>query len=105
PEGTGSDYIPGAYVSAQVDVKTQPLPALPEAAVIDYGGKAYVYVLDRKDTKADVYHFRQIEVKTGVHENGYIAVTLPSDIDPQKTPIVIRGGYGLLAKLNNSEEE
>jgi len=105
PEGTGSDYIPGAYVSAQVDVKTQPLPALPEAAVIEYGGKSYVYVLDRKDTKANAYHFRQIEVKTGVHENGYIAVTLPGDIDPQKTPIVIRGGYGLLAKLNNSEEE
>ncbi|AKD56189.1 efflux RND transporter periplasmic adaptor subunit [Spirosoma radiotolerans] len=105
PEGTASDYIPGAYVSAQVDVKTQPLPALPEAAIIGYGGKSYVYVLDRKDAKTAVYHFRQIEVKTGVRENGYIAVTLPSDIDPQKTPIVVNGGYGLLAKLNNSEEE
>lgn len=105
PEGTASDYIPGAYVSAQVDVKTQPLPALPESAVIEYGGKSYVYVLDRKDAKAAVYHFRQIEVKPGVHEDGYIAVMLPPGIDAQKTPIVVRGGYGLLAKLNNSEEE
>ena len=105
PEGTASDYIPGAYVSAQVDVKTQPLTALPETAIIDYGGKSYMYVLDRKDTQAAVYHFRQIELKTGVHENGYTAVTLPPGIDPQKTPIVLRGGYGLLAKLNNSEEE
>ena len=105
PEGTASDYIPGAYVSAQVDVKTQPLPALPEAAIIGYGGKSYMYVLDHKDSKPAIYHFRQIEVKTGVRENGYIAVTLPSDIDPKKTPVVVSGAYGLLAKLNNSEEE
>jgi cobalt-zinc-cadmium efflux system membrane fusion protein len=105
PDGNASDYIPGGYVSAQVDVKTQPLPALPETAVIGYGGKSYVYVLERKDAKAAMYHFRQVEVKTGVHENGYIAVTLPSDINPQQTPIVINGGYGLLSKLNNSEEE
>ncbi|GAB2534706.1 efflux RND transporter periplasmic adaptor subunit [Spirosoma aerophilum] len=105
PEGNADHYIPGGYITAQVDIKTQPLPALPESAVINYGGKSYVYVLERKDAKNSEYHFRQVEVRTGVHENGYIAVTLPSDIDPQKTPIVINGGYGLLSKLNNSEEE
>lgn len=105
PEGDASHYIPGGYITAQVDVKTQPLTALPETAVIGFGGKSYVYVLDRKDTKAAMYHFRQVEIKTGVHENGYVAVTLPGDVDPIKTPIVINGGYGLLSKLNNSEEE
>jgi cobalt-zinc-cadmium efflux system membrane fusion protein len=105
PQGNADDYIPGGYVSAQVDVKTQPLPALPESAVIGYGGKFYVYVLDHKDIKGAVYHFRQVEVKTGVHENGYVAVSLPASINPQQTPVVINGGYGLLSKLNNSEEE
>ncbi|AUD01528.1 efflux RND transporter periplasmic adaptor subunit [Spirosoma pollinicola] len=105
PEGDATHYIPGGYITGQVDIKTQPLPALPESAIIGYGGKSYVYVLERRDTKTGEYHFRQVEVKTGVRENGYIAVTLPSDIDPQKTPIVINGGYGLLSKLNNSEEE
>ena len=52
-----------------------------------------------------VYEFRQVDVKAGVREKGYIAITLPATIDPVKTPIVINGAYSLLAKLNNSEEE
>ena len=105
PEDNAYAFIPGGYVSAQVDVKTQPLPALPESAVVGYGGKYYVYVLDRKGNKSLDYSFRQIEVKTGVRENGYVAVTLPDNLNSQKTPIVVSGGYNLLAKLNNSEEE
>lgn len=105
PDGHANAFIPGGYVSAQVNVKTEPLPALPEAAVIGYGGKYFVYVLDSKNDKSGVYSFRQVEVKTGVRENGFVAVTLPDGIDAQNTPIVVSGGYNLLAKLNNSEEE
>ncbi|MFD2934801.1 efflux RND transporter periplasmic adaptor subunit [Spirosoma flavum] len=105
PDGYANDFIPGGYVSAQVDVKTQPLPALPESAVVSYGGKSLIYVLEKKQTNPVTYQFRQIDVKTGVHENGYIAVTLPPNVNPRLTPIVINGTYSLLAKLNNSEEE
>lgn len=105
PDGYESDYIPGGYVSAQVDVKTQPLPALPESAVVSYGGKSLIYVLEKKQANPVTYQFRQVEVKTGVREDGYIAITLPPDVSPAKTPIVVNGAYSLLSKLNNSEEE
>ena len=105
PDGYANDFIPGGYVSAQIDVKTQPLPALPESAVVSYGGKSLVYVLEKKQGNPVTYQFRQIEIKTGVRENGYIAVTLPPDVDSRITPIVVNGAYSLLAKLNNSEEE
>ena len=98
------DYIPGGYVSAQVDVKTQPLPALPESAVVNYGGKSFVYVLETKQSNPATYQFRQVELTTGVRENGYVAVTLPPGINPQQTPVVVNGAYSLLSKLNNSEE-
>lgn len=98
-------FIPGGYVSAQVDVKAQSLPTLPESAIIGFGGKSYVYILEKKEAQPVVYQFRQIEVRTGVRENGFVAVSLPTDIDPAKTPVVINGGYSLLSKLNNSEEE
>lgn len=105
PEGNPADYIPGGYVSAQVAINTQPLPTLPETAVVDHGGNAYIYVLERKEGSPATYQFRQVEVKTGIKENGCVAITLPNTIDPVKTPIVVRGAYSLLAKLNNSEEE
>ena len=98
-------FIPGGYISAQIDVRAQSLPTLPESAVIGFGGKNYVYVLETKGGQPATYQFRQVEVRTGVRENGFIAVSLPEGIDPAKTPVVISGGYSLLSKLNNSEEE
>lgn len=105
PDGYADDFIPGGYVSAQIDVKTQPLSALPESAVVSYGGKSLIYVLEKKAANSATYQFRQIEIKTGVRENGHVAINLPADVNPQLTPIVLNGAYSLLAKLNNSEEE
>ena len=105
PDGYADDFIPGGYVSAQIDVKTQPLSALPESAVVSYGGKSLIYVLERKQANPATYQFRQLEIKTGVRENGYVAITLPPDVNTQSMPIVLNGAYSLLAKLNNSEEE
>lgn len=98
------DYIPGGYVSAQIDVKTQPLPALPESAVVSYGGKSLIYLLESSQKNPVTYQFRQVEVKTGVRQNGYIAITLPPDSNLQQMPVVVNGAYSLLSKLNNSEE-
>ena len=105
PDGYAADFIPGGYVSALINVKTQPLQTLPESAVVRYGGKSLVYVLEKKQGNPVLYQFRQVDVKTDVRENGYVAVTLPSDVNPAMTPIVVNGAYSLLAKLNNSEEE
>lgn len=98
-------FIPGGYVSAQIDVKTAQQPTLPETAVIGFGGKSYVYVLEAKEGQPATYQFRQVEVRTGVRENGLVAVFLPADVNPVQTPVVVRGGYSLLSKLNNSDDE
>ncbi len=105
PEDYSADFIPGSYVSAQIDLTRQSLPTLPEAAVVGFGGKSYVYVLEKKEPNPVVYQFRQLEVTTGTRENGHVAVTLPNGVDTKKTPIVVGGAYSLLSKLNNSEEE
>ncbi|MBC3787953.1 efflux RND transporter periplasmic adaptor subunit [Spirosoma utsteinense] len=100
-----TNLTPGGYVSAQVEVKTQPLLALPEAAVVSFGGSYYGYILEKKQGNPVTYHFRQVPIQPGIRENGYVAVTLPAGIDPARTPVVVGGAYSLLAKLNNSEDE
>lgn len=102
PQTATPSIIPGAYVSAELDVTSQSVSALPESAVVSFGGKSYVYVLISKEKGQ--YQFRQVTVQPGIAENGYVAVTLPADIDPQKTPVVVKGAYSLLSKLNNQEE-
>ena len=103
PTALADDIIPGAYVSAVLDVKSQLVAALPESAVVSFGGKSYIYIVTGK--QKGMYHFRQIRVEPGVAENGYVAINLPAGIDPKKTPVVVRGAYSLLSKLNNQEEE
>lgn len=105
PEDISDDFIPGAYVSAQVAVTTNPLSVLPDAAIVGFGGKSYIYLLESKSGQPALYRFRQVEVKPGVAQNGYTAAILPSDIDVRKTPVVIKGAYGLLSQQNNSGEE
>ncbi len=103
PQSATASVIPGAYVSAELDVTSQSVSSLPESAVVSFGGKSYVYVLVSKEKGQ--YRFRQIPVQPGVTENGYVAVSLPAGVDPAKTPVVVKGAYSLLSKLNNQEEE
>jgi len=106
PDGKYTTSLtPGGYVSAQVDIKTQLLSALPEAAVVSFGGSYFCYILEKKQGNPAAYHFRQVAVQPGIRENGYVAVNLPASIDPARTPLVVSGAYSLLAKLNNSEED
>ncbi|MFC5408590.1 efflux RND transporter periplasmic adaptor subunit [Larkinella bovis] len=105
PDKYSSDFIPGGYISALIDIQTQPLPALPESAVVSLGGHSYVYVLEKNRRDSVTYQFRQVEVKTGVREKGFVAITMPSDVHPTQTPVVLAGAYSLLAKLNNNEDD
>ena len=94
-------------------------PALPQEAVVQSGGKNYIFVLEeskgqhkeatttqavQKPKEENVhYAFRQVEVGVGATENGYTALLLPEKFDMQKK-VVVKGAYDLLSKMNNSAE-
>lgn len=103
PASVSSACIPGGYVSAQVRVGLRNTPAVPETAVAAFAGKYYIYLLEGKT--GDTRRFRQVEVTPGIHDNGYVAVTLPESVDPARMPVVLKGAYSLLSALNNASEE
>lgn len=105
PQGISEDFIPGAYVSGQVAVSSNPQTVLPDGAIVNFGGKSYIYILESKSGQPVNYRFRQVEIKPGISQNGYTMVPLPPSIDPKQTPIVISGAYSLLSQINNGEEE
>ncbi len=105
PDEHTDQFIPGAYVSAQIAVASQSVPTLPDAAVVRFGGQSVVYILTGKSGSPATYRFRQVPVVPGQTSNGFTAIVLPADLNPTQTPVVVNGAYSLLAKLNNSEEE
>lgn len=119
-----SKLFPGMFVNAILEIGSISTPALPQQAVVQAGGKNYIFVLeeslgqhkesaseptDKKDgapkkDEASHYAFRRLEIGIGVSENGYTAVILPEKFDMQKK-IVVKGAYDLLSKMINSAEE
>lgn len=115
----GKSLLPGMFVNAIMEVGTSSAPALPQEAVVQAGGKNYIFILANTDsvvkvtsavkqetTEDEVKHipFRRIEVGTTVTENGFTGLILPGNFDP-KSKVVIKGAYDLLSKMNNAEEE
>lgn len=95
--------LPGTYVRATIETNSATLPSLPDKALVQFGGKSYVFVADGPAGKNQETHYRMVPVTAGVSENGYTEVRLPQGTAAAQ--VVVEGAYSLLAKLKNAEEE
>lgn len=95
------DLIPGMYLKALIETGGKSLPALPEEAVVNFEDRNYIFTQE----PGDGYHFKLLEVITGVRENGFVEIKLSDDFSMTHTPVVVRGAYKLLSKIRNAEIE
>lgn len=115
-----TELLPGMYLSALVETGGAMVPALPDDAVINYQGKKYVFVLtedshhhedsahEAKEEADDHHHaegkhFEMVEVQVGYSELGYTEILSAGRL--KDSQVVVKGGYALLSKMKNSEEE
>lgn len=89
--------LPGMYMNADIEVKSNHVLTLPEEAVVNFEGKEYVFVTEKDKT------YILTEVKTDSKENGFIEILNGEKLT--KKQIVIKGAYTLLMKLKNKSEE
>ena len=89
--------LPGMYMNAEIEVKSNEALTIPEEAVVTFEGKEYIFArLDQKN-------FKLTEVTTGNSENGFIEI-LNGESLKDKT-VVTKGAYTLLMKLKNKSDE
>lgn len=89
--------LPGMYMNADIEVKSNDVLTLPEEAIVNFEGKEYVFVTE-KDKE-----YILTEVKTGSKENGFIEILNGEKLTQKQ--IVTKGAYTLLMKLKNKSEE
>ena len=89
--------LPGMYMNADVEVKTNNVSSIPEDAVVNFEGLNYIFVAK------NITQFQMVKVETGTKENGFIEVKNSSAFTDKQ--IVIKGAYTLLMKLKNKSEE
>ncbi len=99
---TDPSLLPGMYVKALIETRTDNVNALPVEAVVQSDGRDYVFV--QKDTAKGGVVFKMIPVTKGNEEGGYVAVTFPDNFDVSTTIIALKGAYSILSAMKNVEE-
>ncbi|MFE3867796.1 efflux RND transporter periplasmic adaptor subunit [Flavobacterium sp. LS2P90] len=87
--------LPGMYMNAEIELKSQQSNVLPSEAIVNYENKNYIFVA--KENK----QFEMKEVTTGNTENEFTEI-ISEDLN--EATIVIKGAYSLLMKMKNLEE-
>jgi membrane fusion protein, heavy metal efflux system len=98
-----TELLPGMYLNALVETGGASVPALPELSVIDYLGKKYVFVqaTDTTGVGPEERVFEMTEVEVGNTEFGFTEIKSPNALGS----VVVNGGYALLSKLKNKDED
>lgn len=107
------ELLPGMYLNGLVEAGQVKVPALADAAIVDYQGKKYVFIEvgdeheDEKKTehKEETRHFEMVELEIGNTELGFTEVKSSNMQKLKSAKIVINGAYALLSKMKNSEAE
>jgi cobalt-zinc-cadmium efflux system membrane fusion protein len=94
-EAYDKSLVPGMYMNAELQFKSKKVQFLPEAAVVSYEGKDYVFA------ETALRKFEMKEVNIGEVSAGNRAIN--TDLSGEK--IAIKGAYSLLMKLKNTSEE
>ncbi|SFZ94738.1 membrane fusion protein, cobalt-zinc-cadmium efflux system [Flaviramulus basaltis] len=95
--------LPGMYVKAWVESGTNKQNAIPSEALVQYEGKDFV-VLQTEETE-NGYTFKLEQVKKGIEQEGYTAITFAETATVQNFKPVVKNAYSILSALRNSEEE
>ncbi len=89
--------LPGMYMNAEIELKNNQVPAIPENSVVNYEGKDYIFVMK------DSLHYELLPITIAVQSEGWISITQPELLNNKK--IVTKGAYTLLMQMKNKAEE
>ncbi|MCB9333488.1 MAG: efflux RND transporter periplasmic adaptor subunit [Lewinellaceae bacterium] len=91
------NLVPGMFMNAEVALKTKNALVVPEAAVVRWENKNYVF------TDAGNGNFSLVEVELGLLQNGRQQIIPVGDLGGKD--VVLQNAYALLMKMKNSAEE
>ncbi len=95
------NFLPGMYVNGYIETGTKMTEAVPDEAVINEGQNNKVLILLRtmKDAEGEEFIFGTKDVKAGISEAGFTAVTF-LDALPKDTKIVTKGAFFIESEMS-----
>lgn len=97
-ENYDKTLIPGMFINAEIEVKSNESLVLPSDAIVSYENKQFVFIKKGKQ------QYEITEIKTGNTENGFTEVIF-NDTENLTTKILVtKGAYSLLMMMKNKSE-
>lgn len=96
------NLLPGMYLSARIETGGTTVSVLPEAAIVTYANKNFVFVADAETQTTVTYSLA--EVTLGISEQSFTEVQFV-DASLAQRSIVVQGAYALLSAMKNQSEE
>ncbi|MEQ9414092.1 MAG: efflux RND transporter periplasmic adaptor subunit, partial [Cyclobacteriaceae bacterium] len=88
--------LPGMYMNAEIEIKSNNVYALPDQAIVRFENKQYIFIAENDQ------RFAIQDVETGDAENGFTEIRSGEKLVGKN--IVVEGAYNLLMMMKNKEE-
>jgi cobalt-zinc-cadmium efflux system membrane fusion protein len=104
--GHCKNILPGMYVNAQIQAKSNQVTSVPSASIVSFDDKDYIFVHDKDKVESgkSMTEYRMIQVQKGVSDDGFTEITLPEGFNFKEAKVVVKGAYNLLSAKKNAGE-
>ena len=104
--GRCKNMLPGMYVNAVIQAKSNKVTAVPSEAIVSFDDKDYIFVFERNKVEAGkpFTEYRMIQVQKGVSDDGFTEIVLPENFNYKTSKVVLKGAYNLLSAKKNAGE-
>lgn len=104
--GRCKNILPGMYVNAQIQAKSNQVTSVPSASIVSFDDKDYIFVHDKDKVENgnNMTEYRMIQIQKGVSDEGFTEITLPEGFNFKEAKVVVKGAYNLLSAKKNAGE-
>lgn len=99
---TDPRLLPNMFLQASIETKPQNTMAVPDGALINFGGKPYIFTAQKK--LKDSVLFSMVPIELGVQQNGWNEIKLKKP-ELAKHLFVLKGAFSILSAMKNTSEE
>jgi len=104
--GRCKNMLPGMYVNAVIQSKSNQATSVPSEAIVSFDDKDYIFVFEKNKVEAGkpFTEYRMVQIQKGVSDNGFTEIVLPGTLDYKTVKVVVKGAYNLLSAKKNAGE-
>ncbi len=104
--GRCKNMLPGMYVNATIQAKSNQVTSVPSASIVSFDDKDYIFVFEKNKVESGkpFTEYRMIQVQKGVVDDGFTEIVLPEGFNFKEAKVVVKGAYNLLSAKKNAGE-